>query len=218
MKKLFLGIVLSFFLAISAWAMSGPFMQSITGCGSLTCTKDYAVENTANLLSYFKIGISALEEYRGFIYNPDSNESICEIDIYINYLDGTLGANHDYYMRIYSMTGDNLNVSLGQSDKLDGSDIVAATWISANAGRFVFSTPIDLTNGVSYAIVIFLDLDGNPNDTPPESDAINYFRWAYDDENNADAIQGGRHGWNDDFSVVTSDDQDDFGVRIHRMM
>lgn len=218
-KKLFMVVILTCFLAISAWAMHPAFMAIIVQPSSSTvCTEDYVYETVVLLTGFYKMANSNSDEYKGFIYTPDSDESICEVDVYVYGIDGTLGASHDFYMRIYSMTGDNLNASLGQSGKLDGSDFSASTWISENAGRFVFSSPVSLSSGVPYAIVIFLDSDGNPNDTPPEVDSTNAFYWGYDDENDDDSIQGGRHSWDDDFTVDDSDDEDDMGVRIHRMM
>lgn len=48
MKKLFLTIALSFFLTASAWAISGPFMQSIVGSGGNVCSGTYGTSSGAD--------------------------------------------------------------------------------------------------------------------------------------------------------------------------
>ena len=182
------------------------------------CTIDYVHESGTD---WVQTNNGADRYYDGIKYTPDSNECICEVDFYAEYLDGSR-TNYDYYLRIYALNGSNEITSptgaLGQSSKMDGDSLVVDTWISANAGRFVFSSCVSLTSGSNYGFAIFLDTDGDPDDNPPElGDTDNQWGLGYDDEAATDSIQGGRFSWDSDGTVSVTDAEDDFRIRVFRM-
>ena len=210
-----------FSLTLSADArMSLMQLAGENAAVSETCQSGYAPTLTLDN----DISIGASHEYRGFYYKPASNQSVCSLDLYIEAIAGTLTSAHDYYARIYTIAsqayGANLNTSLGESGKIDGDSMSADTWISANAGLLVWGTPIDLTAGTIYAIVIVADLDGGGVNEPPEKDDTNRPKVARDDDPQADgvdSIQYGWSGWDGSKVYQDGDTDDDLEVKVHWM-
>jgi hypothetical protein len=187
--------------------------QTVAGPG---CTETYAPAWTSD--SERAIGQASSVDYYGLIYTPTSNEDVCAIDLYIEGIDGTLSSAHDYYISIFTINGADCQALLGTSVKIDGDAMVADTWTSANAGLFTFATPVSLTASTSYIIGAWVDQDGNLTDNP-EHDATNHPEFGDDNNNNGDAITGGRIYCSWDAAIpyvgTLSDANDDPLFRIH---
>lgn len=174
-------------------------------------TETYAPSLTADI--NYAIGYTN-RYWTGCDYAPSGNQTVCKIDVYVDVISGTLSSSHDYYLAIYSKTGNDLNAELGRSNKIDGDTLSAATWTSANAGYWVFSSHVSLTNGTTYAFVWFLDTDGDPDDQP-EVDGTNFPRIGVDDENNGDAILLGVRYYAADKGSSSWDEQDDMLIKVY---
>ena len=193
-------IVLLFllFFATNSYAVSPAILHGMSGSGNLTeCTETYSPNLAVDAENH--IGRWSASDFLGFLYKPTSTASVCQIDVYVRYITGTLTSSHDYYCRIFSIDGNNDAATiLGTSSKIDGDLIGEEAWISANAGYFVFDTPVALNSGTTYAITFFIDQDSDLDDDP-EADADNYPGFGYDNERNLDTIQYGAIGfaWDD---------------------
>ena len=189
---------------------------SVDGVASDYCLSEYDPSPTDDASRYFSRYSG--EEYMGMIYNPDSNQCICAVDFMLGERAGTFDANDDFYMRIFLLDGanalDDYTSPLGTSAKIDGDDwntnnVMIST---TSSGNITFSPCVNVSSGSSYALVLFLDNDGNPNDSP-EYDETNYHFWRYDDEANVahgDTIQEGWCHWDpDDGTISGTPDNDD---------
>lgn len=165
------------------------------------------------------IGNSTDHDFTGWLYTAASNQDICQVDVYNAFIIGDpTGLN--YHLRIFAVVdGSNIATSvLGTSAAIAGGDLVdGGNWISANAGYFVFSPSISLTNGTTYGFGIFVDDDADLNDAP-ENDAGNYWAMHNDDERDIDAVLKGRCTWNEDgalpYPVGSVDAEDDSDIKI----
>jgi hypothetical protein len=181
------------------------------------CAEDYAPSLTADVGR--DIGATNTREFNGFIYTPATNKCVCYVDVYIKNESGDpTGIN--YHLSIHTIDGSSqLESPLGVSSAIAGADIngQAATWISANAGTFDFSTCVSLTASTSYAFAIFPDQDSNLTDDP-EIDGTNYWQLGLVDENNGSLIHSGRYTWSytDPLPhvVQSTDAEDDILVKI----
>lgn len=193
------------------------------GAVATSCTELYDASLVATQDQPVYIGSVASADFYGLLWTPADDAVVCKIDAYVRAISGTLTSSHDYYARIYSVNA-GTNVTTGvvaTSAVVPGESMVATTWISANAGAFEFLSPPTLSADTKYAIVFFIDRDGNLDDNP-ENDTANYPHFGYDDENNGDGVgdgtyQSGRiyYDYNDIGSAVTNlDAEDDILVKI----
>lgn len=222
MKKYILVLLLLLLFPLSGSAfnitMAGSSTPSVT-----VCTETYAPSLTGD--AYLSVSRFSAIEYTGFLYTPASNVDVCALDIYVWSLAGD-PTSKGFYAQIWEIgDGDpdpanSLVTNLGTSVRLLGTNLAATTWISANIGLFEWASPVSLIGSTTYAVIVFVDTDSNPNDAP-EYDGTNYITWRFDNENNGDAIQAGGFHWTytspTPHVVNVSDLEDDMLVKIHTM-
>lgn len=187
------------------------------------CTLAYFSDVTVD--ENLRIANTTTAHYVGTVYTPAATQCICQVDVYVSDLQGTLTSSFDFYMQIYTVDGnDDLAalVSNGTSGIVPGESIVDDTWISANAGNFTFATAPSLTGSTEYALVIVLDTEGDgiadePNYSVP--DDTNYFSIGYDNGAAGDAVLGGRGRWLWDSSIPyadqSTDADDDVQIKVY---
>ena len=216
-------IVLLFLLlfATNSYAVSPAILHGMSGGSGNTavCAETYAPNLAADAELY--IGRLEATDFYGALYKPATTQDVCQIDAYIRYITGTLTSDHDYYCRIFSIDGnDDVDAILGTSSKVDGDLMSAGTWVSANAGYFVFDTPVTLTGGTTYAITFFISRGDSDLTDNPEHDGTNYPMIGFDNENNiGDGISMGRGSWTWDSSIPYADEfaidpEDDVLIKV----
>ena len=204
------------------------------GAAATECAELYAPSLTADADAY--IGNLSDAAYYGLLFTADENADVCAIDAYVRgvKISGTayytavaqgtnrLTSAYDYYARIYSVnqTTDVTTGVIATSNVVAGEEMIAATWLSENAGMFEFASPQTLTADTKYAIVFFVDRDGTLTDAP-EIDSANSPYFGFDNENAGDSSgdhQPGRiyYSHTDIGSAVGNlDEEDDLLVKIH---
>jgi len=165
MKKLILSIL--FILCLSFQASAWNPMMLLSG-GVASCEAEYIYDTSD---AFMNAGEIVTRAYAGFRWTPATNETVCQVDFYMDEEVGDPSVN-DYYIEIWTMSGDNLNVLQGRSDKVDGLN---GTWFAVYV-EFAFSTPVSLDASTEYAVTIKAVDDGDPADTVGEADAANYIR------------------------------------------
>ncbi len=193
---------------------ANPATPSMKAPSSATCTVTYAPSLIGDV--NYAVGFDEYNHYSGFEYRPASNECICQVDVYVAQVDGTLTSSHDYYLWISSLDASNDldGVTSATSAKVDGdTDISASSWVS-----FTFSPCLNVTAESRYGFAFFLDSDGNPDDEP-EYDGTNFWRLSVDDERNLDNVQYGTARWRWDAEIPynreASDAEDDVEVKVY---
>ena len=216
MRKLIL--ILFILLSCASVANTGGIISFPGGGGESTvCTEIYSDNFTED--DNLNVGQNVNRPWAGLYFTPTADMDVCKIDIWIDAVSGTLTAAHEYYIEIWSLTAGDFNAKLGQSSKLEGASFSANTYISANAGFAEFATSVPLTAATQYAIVMILDSDATPGDSPPEVDADDYPRVGYDNGNNGagedgDGAQGGRVLFDTSGNAAVTDAEDDFKIEI----
>lgn len=115
------------------------------------------------------VGASSAQRYGGGLWAASSSGSVCKVRFKLT-ATGTI-SGLSYTVRIYSLSGNNLNTLLGTSDVVTGVD----AW-SANNVDFTFASPVAVSSGTSYGVVI----------TSGANDAANYISIRYQNSNAAD--------------------------------
>jgi len=187
---------------------------------TLTCQSYYS-DTTIDTAAPF--GSASGIDYYGELFTFTEEVQVCAIDVYIDAINGTLGATHDYYIKIFAVDGSNNATSvMGTSAKLDGDSFSVDTWVSANVGLFTFVSPVTLSASTLYAITLFVSTDGTLDDDP-EHDITNYPSFGYDNNGAVDTIQGGRISFTTDgggglpYTGTLQDANDDMAIVIHTM-
>ncbi len=131
------------------------------GSGQSECTL-FASDTTYD--GFYYIGVSTNEYMAGQIaYDPGSNKTICRVDFYFTSVVGNISTK-TFNSRIYTISGTTLGSLLGTSDNVSGSGIGGAGWV-----QFDFSTPVAITTGSDYAILVTMN----------ETDVSNYVTVGY---------------------------------------
>jgi len=151
MKKL-----LFLLLLIPSIVSAGPLQQkhlaviAALNNSSATCTS-YEVQSSTSGWSF--VGQNSNRGQIGTVYVAPATVDVCKL-VFSMYAVTATAATYDYYAAIYTMNGTALNVRQGKSSAvtITQSDV---------AYDFLFATSVPLTNGVSYGIVVFMDLDAN---------------------------------------------------------
>lgn len=165
------------------------------------------------------IGAYVDRDFIGPRWTQPSDQTLCEVDMFIGGMVGSPSSSHDYWMRVFTVDGNNdlATVVATSTTKIDGDGLSAGTWISENEGNFEFDD-VALSNGVEYAFTIFVDQDANQSDDP-EADGSNFPKWGFDDENNSAPNQDGLGRWTYDASIpyvdYDLDAEDDLLIKIH---
>ena len=215
MKNIFIAILLMLLGSSAGYAVSPAILHGISGGG---CSESYFSDVTPD--TAWSVGQSADRHYVGTVYTPAADECVCAIDVYVYGIQGTLTTDHDYYAQIYEMTTTTLSslVTNGTSNVVAGETLAASTWVSANAGKFEFSTCVSLTGSTAYAIVFALDTEGDGIADEPNLDGTNYWQLGHDDESNIDSVLGGTGKWTWDSSIpyaqIIADEQDDIQIKV----
>jgi len=217
MKQLILSILFILCLSFQASALGPMMLLSGTSEEAVVCTEIYSDNFGDN--DVLNIAQNVLRPWVGWYFTPTADMDVCKIDVWIDGIVNVLGASHEYYVEIWSLSGGNLDTKLGQSSKLEGSLFSANTYISANAGFAEFSSSVPLTGSTKYAIVMILGSDATPGDSPPEVDADNYPRVGYDNENDgsgedSDGAQGGWVAFDTGKGAQETDAEDDVRMEI----
>ena len=128
--------ILIIILAIFCLGISSPHHRIIARKRvAKTCQEKFAF--STGLTSWTGVAKAAASTYSGVFYITDGDQDVCEVDVYVHSLGGTLDANDEFYMRIYTLDGeDALDTLLGTSDMIEGGSFAATTWISATALPF----------------------------------------------------------------------------------
>ena len=162
------------------------------------CTLAY-FSDVAEIDSDTPIAEDGDDDYVGQQYIAPANQCVCAVDVYVNSVDGTLTADHDFYMQIFTLASDNITalVTNGTSAKITGESIAITSWLSENAGRFEFSPAVALTSGEDYALAITMDNDDDgPAPAEPDYDGTNFFNWGRDNSGDGgDTVADGVGRW-----------------------
>ena len=185
------------FFSSYASAFNAPIIGGGTaggGGGPAGCTEYYNPGWTSDTATR-GVGEASAVDFYGMLYTPADNKCICEIWVYNEQIDGTLSSSHDYYVRIFGLTGNDASSIIGTSSKVDGDGMSNDTW-----SVFDFSPCVNVTAATQYGIGAFVDRDSNLTDDP-ESDLTNHWNFGDDNNNAGDAITGGRIYWTWDSSI-----------------
>ena len=209
----------------SAATVDGMDLSSVSTIDGMaysgtSCVEDYTCEPTID--GDRNLSASASTDYVGAKYTPTGNICVCAIDLYVRDVNGTMSEDHDFYVRIFEMSGDDITDmatgGLGTSGKINGSSFNdGGEWLSEYAGLATFGTCVNLTASTDYAITIFMDTDGNTSDDP-EDDSVNYIEIGYDNSGSScDAQMGGVATWrhSDGSDVIAIDTADEMALRVH---
>ena len=115
------------------------------------------------------VGASSAQRYGGGLWAASSSGSVCKVRFKLT-ATGTI-SGLSYTVRIYSLSGNNLDTLLGTSDAVTGVDAWSATNVD-----FTFASPVSVSSGTSYGVVI----------TSGANDAANYISIRYQNSNAAD--------------------------------
>jgi len=211
MKKLFLILILSCFIATGAWALFAPMAQVATDGAALVCT--LYDEFTTGQDGALAIAKYANNEYGGTLWNDAaSGGDICQVDWYVVGSPGAPSVN-DYYCEIWSVDGSSpphLNALQGRSDKVDGNDNWATEFVV-----FAFSSDVSYSQSTDYAIILkAIDNNDDPA-TVGEYDDTNYITIGFDDENNSTTKTFGLRTWKADGTDNQVDVEDDMLIKVH---
>ena len=138
---------------------------------------------------------------------------ICQVDFYVHDEIGDPSVN-DYWVEIWTMSGDNLDTFQARSAKVDGVNGWSDVWVT-----FTFNTPFTAAQNTEYAILIKMLDTGDAESGTGEYDNSNYINLRYDDEGDDTAKQIGKNAWNSATGATTDsrDDEDDVYVKIYTM-
>ena len=185
------------FLSSYSHAFNAPIIggsSTAAGGGPGACTEYYNGGWTSDTATR-GVGEYSNVDYYGMLYTPGDTDCVCEILVYNEQIDGTLSSSHDYYVVIFSLSGNNAASILGTSSKVDGDSMSNDTWYT-----FDFSPCVTLTAATQYGIGVFVDRDSVLTDDP-ENDTTNHWNFGDDNNNGGDAITGGRISWEWDSSI-----------------
>ena len=104
-----------------------------------------------NESTYATVGIGSSDDsyYVGQAeFDPGEDISICKVVLDPNAVVGDT-SGRTFYVQVWTMSGTSLDVLQGESDGVAGS----AAW-DFSPVDFEFSTPVDLSNGTDYCIVV----------------------------------------------------------------
>ena len=203
-------IILCLPFQANAWnpmiTMGGGASSPATSC-TIYDTEDSGGDTVMNTNAYNTKQLGGIT----WIDAGQAND-ICQVDFYVHNEAGDPSVN-DYWVEIWTMTGDNLNALQARSAKVDGVNGWSATWVT-----FTFATPFTLAQNTEYAILIKQLDSGEAAAGTGEYDNTNYINLYYDDEGGASAKQIGRNTWNSATGASTElDDDDDLYVKIYTM-
>jgi hypothetical protein len=136
-------------IALSQPILSGLLNAKPVVAGGGACTTVHA-QNVAVKSESIPINDADNTFYQGLYgWNPGANISVCKITAYLSW--GALDIEtNNYYCEIYVYDGGfALTTAQGTSNAVLGTN----TW-SATAVDFTFASPVAVTSGTSYAIII----------------------------------------------------------------
>jgi hypothetical protein len=84
----------------------------------------------------------------GFYWTPPVNKTLCQVDMYIKDIIGDISALN-FTVKVYTMSGANLDALQGTSDTVSGSTMATNT-----RSAFAFSTPVSVTASTKYAVLV----------------------------------------------------------------
>ena len=173
--------VLMFAGPVQAWQLVGSGITSGSTCSSLS-SDSYDSEGAASSYAVSNAARYAL----GAIYPITSNISVCRVGVFIKKVGSP---SSTITAKIYDLSEGFPNNLLGTSSTTLGAADVATTlgW-----EYFDFSSPVALTSGNSYAIVIYASALG---------DSSNYYTPAYNSEQTGKALIGYTSSW----AIVVND-------------
>jgi hypothetical protein len=152
MKTLIL-IIITLLLTTPCFAGSGSVaitLSGTAGAGGASCQATAFYDSFGTPAGYVRAGASTDEYYAGSsTFNPGANKSVCKVNVKLACPNaGCAGQN--YYIALFTMNGTSLNTLLGTSNAVTGSDAWNVTTVA-----FTFATPVALTNGTSYGLVVY---------------------------------------------------------------
>lgn len=171
-------IAFFFCLALANITMANP--QAVvcsqgSGPAGGTCVT-ISESSTSTPAGIIQFGTTANYYYVGFEV-AGSAHNMCQIDVLIGLNTGDISGN-TYYVAVYSLTGNDLNVLQGTSAGVPGDN----SW-SKSAGEwvtFTFSSPVTVSTG--YAVVVY-------SDTLDASNFARLFRSSSDDDSGYSAYR-----------------------------
>lgn len=132
-------------------AADGASCQASSFQGSLTYDNewDYSIADAAGAY------------YRALKFTAGASKSVCKIEIVMNVAAGNVSAKN-YTARLWTLSGENLNVELGASTAVTGVTGGPTTY------TFTFSTPVSITASTAYGLTV----------STGSTDGSNYASWA----------------------------------------
>ena len=189
MKKFFFAFIFCLF-AVNAFALSTA-IQAVCGASSAASCTTAHVDNSGGLENGGNpVGSSTANYWTGqTAWNPGENISICKVRVNVTAVGSPSGRT--WYVAVYTLDGTSLNVLQGTSDGQAGNNAANDTNID-----FVFSTPVAVTNGTDYAVVLYSN---------SVADASNYYIYNFTADG---ALDGTFARFNDDKTQNSSNTRD----------
>lgn len=139
--------------------------QPLEVATAASCSTVHVQNSAASDGDFHFVGESAGNYYSGQgSWDPEANISICKINFVVIGVAGNVSGK-TYVMQIWSQDGGgNLSSNLGTSDGVTGNN----SWSTTDV-EFTFSTPVAVTSGTLYSIVL----------TANGTDGSNFIRITY---------------------------------------
>lgn len=159
MKRLLFSIFCLLLLAFVSSSSGFIFVRTAPPAGGAPTCTSYEEQNTGTSSS--NVGTTSASDWqKGTIYVAPANIDVCQINMLIDAVGDPAGQGYTYTIEIFTLSGNNLNTSVGESVAVNADN----AWNNTNV-EFTFSTSVSLTSGTSYGITLHRDDGGGGDDT-----------------------------------------------------
>lgn len=147
MKRFLIISALLLAVVCSVTADRCPMLLSKRPAAAAACTTVHE-QNSSSISGSYSVGAVGDNTYAGQTgWDPGSSISICKLSATLTAV-GTI-SSQSWRMEIWTLSGANLGVLQGTSDSVTGVN----SW-SSTAVDFTFSSPVSVSGGTQYALVV----------------------------------------------------------------